>query len=558
MTALRLGPLLRHVGETDATVWVETDEPCTVEVLGHRERTWTVSGHHYALVVVSGLEPGTATPYDVRLDGAVVWPLPDDPELAQLPPPRIRTQDPDSPFRIVFGSCRYATPHAVEGDRHFSADALDTYAQRMARLPDDRWPDALLLLGDQVYADEPSTAVQDRIRARRPVDVAPYTQVKDYEEYTYLYEESWSDPHVRWLLATVPSSMIFDDHDVCDDWNTSDRWRRDMQRTSWWEERIIGALSSYWVYQHLGNLSPERLAEEPLYQRVREHDGDCEAMLREFAAAADKEADGRKGAQWSYRRDLGDIRLLVIDSRCGRVLETGERSMVSEPEFRWIEEQVAGDYEHLLVGTSLPWLLARALHDIESWDERLAAGSRGPRVADWAEKMRRAADLEHWAAFRISFDRLTELFASVGRGERAGADGTGGTPPGSICVLSGDVHHAYAARAHFDEQSADPVSTPVYQITCSPVHNYVPAFMKIAFRVSWTRAAEKLTRFLLDRVSRLPHQPLSWSRIAGPYYGNEIATLLLDGRSARLVIEQSGRDRSGTARLHPVCDLDLA
>jgi hypothetical protein len=76
--------------------------------------------------------------------------------------------------------------------------------------------------------------------------------------------------------------------------------------------------------------------------------------------------------------------------------------------------------------------------------------------------------------------------------------------------------------------------------------------------VSWTRAAEKLTRFLLDRVSRLPHQPLSWSRIAGPYYGNEIATLLLDGRAARLVIEQSGRDRSGTARLHPVCDLDLS
>ena len=102
------------------------------------------------------------------------------------------------------------------------------------------------------------------------------------------------------------------------------------------------------------------------------------------------------------------------------------------------------------------------------------------------------------------------------------------------------------------------MTTPVYQLTCSPVHNYVPWFMKIAFRVSWTRAAERFTRFLLDRVSHVPHQSLSWSRIAGPYYGNEIATLLLDGRSARLVIEQSGRDRSGTARLHPVCDLDLA
>jgi len=38
---------------------VETDEPCQVEVLGARERTWCVEGHHYALVHVEGLEPGT-------------------------------------------------------------------------------------------------------------------------------------------------------------------------------------------------------------------------------------------------------------------------------------------------------------------------------------------------------------------------------------------------------------------------------------------------------------------------------------------------------------------
>ncbi len=547
MSALVLGPLLRHVGESDATVWVETDSPCTVEVLGRSERTWSVAGHHYAVVVVDGLGPGSVTEYDVRLDGATVWPPPD----SELPPSRIRTLDPETPFRIVFGSCRYATPDAVRGDNHFDPDALDTYAQRMARLPDHRWPDALLLVGDQVYADETSERIRSRIRARRDVTVAPYEAIKDYEEYTWLYDESWTDPHVRWLLSTVPSSMIFDDHDISDDWNTSAAWRRDMQRTSWWHERIVGGLSSYWVYQHLGNLSPAALAADELYQQVRAHDGDCEQLLRDFAAAADKEADGRKGAQWSYRRDLGDVRLLVIDSRCGRVLEAGERSMVSEPEFRWIEEQVEGDYQHLLVGTSLPWLLARALHDIEAWNEVLADGSRGPRVGAWAEKLRRAADLEHWAAFRRSFDRLAALLASVGRGERTGP---GGTPPGSICVLSGDVHHAYAARARFPEH----VGTPVYQLTCSPVHNYVPALMKVAFRVSWSRVAERFTRFLLSTVARVPSQPLSWDRLAGPFYGNEIATLLLDGRSARLVIEQAGRDRTGAARLTPVLDLPLS
>jgi hypothetical protein len=34
-----------------------------------------------------------------------------------------------------------------------------------------------------------------------------------------------------------------------------------------WEERIIGALSSYWIYQHLGNLSPQALSENALSQK---------------------------------------------------------------------------------------------------------------------------------------------------------------------------------------------------------------------------------------------------------------------------------------------------
>ena len=29
---LELGPLLRHAGTDEATVWVQTSEPCTVEV----------------------------------------------------------------------------------------------------------------------------------------------------------------------------------------------------------------------------------------------------------------------------------------------------------------------------------------------------------------------------------------------------------------------------------------------------------------------------------------------------------------------------------------------
>ena len=75
MPELILGPLLRHVGERDATVWVESDEACEVEVLGHAEPTFCIDGHHYALVCIEGLEPGSQCEYEVRLDGERRWPV---------------------------------------------------------------------------------------------------------------------------------------------------------------------------------------------------------------------------------------------------------------------------------------------------------------------------------------------------------------------------------------------------------------------------------------------------------------------------------------------------
>ncbi len=101
-----LGPVLRYVSETEATVWVETDSPSEVQVLGHTTRTFCVEGHHYAIVAVGGLEPGRSYEYELLLDGVRRWPFEDSP----FPPSSIRTVDPDRPLKIVFGSCRVAVP----------------------------------------------------------------------------------------------------------------------------------------------------------------------------------------------------------------------------------------------------------------------------------------------------------------------------------------------------------------------------------------------------------------------------------------------------------------
>jgi phosphodiesterase/alkaline phosphatase D-like protein len=252
---LVLGPVLRHVGESTAQVWVQTERAATVTVLGCSARTFEVAGHHYALVGVTGLEPDATVPYTVEVDGERSWPLPGSP----YPDSVIRTRGPATAdrHRIVFGSCRYAKVDDRRLAAKLGIDALDAYAVRMASRPHDEWADALLLLGDQVYADELTPKVRRQIAGKRDRHPEwPDDEIVGYDEYAGLYRNSWADPEIRWIMSTVPTAMIFDDHDVRDDWNTSAAWRDEMRATSWWRERIRSGLASYWVYQHLGTCRP--------------------------------------------------------------------------------------------------------------------------------------------------------------------------------------------------------------------------------------------------------------------------------------------------------------
>ncbi|GAA1865248.1 alkaline phosphatase D family protein [Pseudonocardia ailaonensis] len=517
---LLLGPVLRHVGETTATIWVQTAAPAQVEVLGCTTGTFEVAGHHYALVAVTGLEPDSRIPYTVRVDGEQVWPLPHSP----FPESVIPTRGPRTAgqARILFGSCRYVKPSDRRQAALYGLDALDAYAARMPSVPTATWPTALLLLGDQVYADELTPQTRRRIAGRRDAHPGwPDDEIVGYEEYVGLYRDAWLDPEIRWVLSTVPTAMIFDDHDVRDDWNTSAAWRAEVSELPWWRERIRSALASYWVHQHLGNLSPAELDADPDWQRVRTHEGDTWPLLSELADRADAEVDGSKGLRFSFRWDIGRSRLVMIDSRNSRILDGGEHLMLGDREFGWVEEQATapGEVDHLLLGTSVPWLMAPALGDLESWNEATAArpGWRG-RLG---EKLRQAADLEHWPAFRASFDRLGMLVAKA-------ASGSG---LASVSVLSGDVHHSYAARAALPGLPAG--AARVHQLVCSPVHNHVPPAIRVVFRLAWSRAATALTRQL---TSSPPD--LRWSRLGPVLFGNHIATLLVDGRRAEVVFEK--------------------
>jgi hypothetical protein len=560
MPELLLGPLLRYVGETDAVIWVETRAPCEVEVLGTRERTFCVCEHHYALVSCRGLGPGTWHEYDVRLDGERVWPAGDG-----YPPSAFRTYPKEGPLEVVFGSCRVAAPHVPpfslrkdEDPRGREIDALHTLAQRMRNQPREEWPDMLLMLGDQVYADEVSPATRAFVETRRNPSDPPGERVLDFEEYTRLYRESWGEPTIRWLLSTLSTAMIFDDHDVHDDWNISQAWLEEMRRHEWWNRHILGALASYWVYQHLGNLGPGDHQEDELLDRVKAAD-DAEAILEDFARRADRRGGkhparpgahgGSSGTRWSFCRNLGRTRLVVVDSRAGRVLEEGHRSMLDENEWDWVGEQVSGDFDHLLVATSLPWLLGPGMHYVEAWSEAVAGGEWGSALAPLAEKARQTADLEHWPAFQESFARLAELLRSVAAGER-------GPAPASVVVLSGDVHHAYLYEVAFRRGSG--VRSHVYQAVCSPYRNPLESKERRVIRLGMSRGFKAFARGLA-RTAGVNDPDVRWRMVGdGPWFDNQVATLEIDGRRIAIRLEKAVPVDATSARLDRVLDHRLA
>ena len=303
MSRLVLGPVLRHVGTQDATVWVETDSPCAVEVLGCSERTWTVAGHHYALVMRRG--PAARHQHAVRGPAGRRAGL----AAGGLDPPAVA--DPHAGRRTAAADRVRVLPLRHPGR---GADDQRLRRRRPRRLrPADAGQPGAGLAGCAGDAGRPGLRRRD-LRGDAATDPraaghhrpAPRTRWPTSRSTPGCTPSRGRDPEVRWLMSTRAE---------LDDLRRPRRARRlehlaspgaqDMQATVWWEERIIGGLSSYWVYQHLGNLSRASWPRTTLYQQVRG------ARRRRRAAAArvrrGRRPRGRRaqGRPLVLRRDLG-------------------------------------------------------------------------------------------------------------------------------------------------------------------------------------------------------------------------------------------------------------
>ncbi|HXC80649.1 MAG TPA: hypothetical protein VNV62_02265, partial [Trebonia sp.] len=338
-----------------------------------------------------------------------------------------------------------------------------------------------------------------------------------------------------------------------------------------------------------GNLSVPELAADETWQRVQACDGDASPILDDLALRADAR---EPGIRWSVRRDFGGVRVVLIDSRSRRVVDDEtHRRMVDPAEWAWVRESVTGAFEHLILATSVPLLLPRGIHAMEAWSEKVCAGAWGRRFARFAERLRRAVDLEHWAAFGTSFAEFERLLADL-------AAGAYGPPPATVTVISGDIHNSYLSPVDLPPahpspglpadpgsptpggsadpanptpgRSADPVGptpggstepdngTAVWHAVCSPVRNYMSARLRRAYALA-SSAPGTLVATTAARLAGAPAPAIRCRVTAGPWFADMLATLDFDGRRARIRFDRAVPSPSGgPARLIPAYESTLS
>ena len=221
--------------------------------------------------------------------------------------------------------------------------------------------------------------------------------------------------------------------------------------------------------------------------------------------------------------------------------------MVEPSEWEWVAGQVEGDFDHLLIASSVTVFLTHGHHFLEVWNEAVADGAWGTHLTGLAERLRQGANMDRWASFGESFEAITALLEEVATGEH-------GRPPASIVLLSGDVHHCYLAEVGFPRGNG--AQSVVWQSVCSAYRKDLARREKVAMKLGNSDFAWALTR-ALARSAGVRHPRVGWRMHQNPTYNNQVATLSLEPAQASVKVETTFNSHLKDPRLSTVFEQEL-
>ena len=261
-----------------------------------------------------------------------------------------------------------------------------------------------------------------------------------YEKETIVIEKFVTDlPKVSRALAHIPTYMIFDDHDITDDWNLTRGWEEAAYNNPF-SKRIIGnTLIGYWLCQGWGN-APEKFTE--LNNQTSQH----------FVGKSNEQHDQLIDEilafnQWHFSLATSP-KIIVLDTRTQR---WRSESSANKPSGLMDWEALSELQQELINQTEVILVSAAPIYGVKMIEtiQRFFTFIGLPLMVD----------AENWMAHSGTANVMLNIF----RHHK--------TPPHFI-ILSGDVHYSFFYEVTHRFRRSD---SRIFQITSSGIKNQFPA-----------------------------------------------------------------------------------
>ena len=277
-------------------------------------------------------------------------------------------------------------------------------------------------------------------------------------------------PAARRALANVPVWMMFDDHDVTDDWNLTRLWRDQVLSTPLGRAIVRNAMLAYALFQDWGN-DPSRYTRLPHSQILDQaaglfpegEQGPAEPEAGELEGLFGLDAGPSPGVPWHYTVRGPHHQVLVLDTRTRRSYASfhSPPGLVSKEA---LEEQIPegplpAGVEVLLVVSATSVLdiqlvadlvqpLANRVFDVvRAFDREKSPGA--------AQK-----DPEPWAFEPFAFEALLKRLHPYRR----------------VVFLSGEIHLAFAAEMTYWKALSPASGSPVVNADGTVTYTPAPGF----------------------------------------------------------------------------------
>ena len=299
-------------------------------------------------------------------------------------------------------------------------------------------------------------------------------QLSAQEQQRYAREQIQIDqfrsglPGVARVFAHLSTLMIFDDHDITDDWNLSAQWEQTAYGHPF-SKRIIGnALLAYMLCQGWGN-NPDAFAALvektlALSATAQQHDNHLPAPAQDQLLE-----ELLQFQQWHYVLPTTPA-LVVIDTRTRRwrsEFTLKQPSGLLDWEALSELQQELLDHPSAIIVSPAPIFGVKLIETVQ-------------KVFSWCGYPL-LVDAENWMAHRGAAQVILNIF----RHSRT---------PGNYVILSGDVHYSFVYQVLIRHRNGGP---NIWQITSSGIKNQFPPRL-----LEWF---DRLNRWLYS-----PRSPLNW------------------------------------------------